>query len=253
MDGDDLLGLVLGISFGLGASLLELDEESGQQEDYAAVVDGQLHLNQAIQVELVYQLHLHFLLALAVPLQALQLPGGRDFVVAGVELVLKIDGLADLGLVVDEQADPLGVEPHQIGRPDCDLKLIPLVEDHGVLEEADFGLECDVVELILDAGLVGAVVGVVECGEAVLALEAVLVQVELVDQLEVVRLPVVLLRLLLDEGAEGLAGQLHELVGLARGQLVLDLVDVVLPELYLVRVVLRLLDLFDYRRVVRLG
>ena len=48
MDGDDLLGLVLGISFGLGASLLELDEESGQQEDYAAVVDGQLHLNQAI-------------------------------------------------------------------------------------------------------------------------------------------------------------------------------------------------------------
>ena len=253
MDGDDLLGLVLGISFGLGASLLELDEESGQQEDYAAVVDGQLHLNQAIQVELVYQLHLHLLLALAVPLQALQLPCGGDFVVAGVELVLKIDGLADLGLVVDEQADPLGVEPHQIGRPDRNLKLISLVEDHGVLEEGDFGLECDVVELILDAGLVGAVVGVVECGEAVLALEAVLVQVELVDQLEVVRLPVVLLRLLLDEGAQRLAGQLHELVGLARGQLVLDLVDVVLPELYLVRVVLRLLDLFDYRRVVRLG
>ena len=109
------------------------------------------------------------------------------------------------------------------------------------------------VELVLDAGLVGAVVGGVECGEAVLALEAVLVQVELVDQLEVVGLPVVLLRLLLDEGAQRLAGQLHELVGLARGLLVLDLVDVVLPEFYLVRVVFRLLDLFDYRRVVRLG
>lgn len=65
------------------------------------------------------------------------------------------------------------------------------------------------VELILDAGLVGPVVGSVECGEAVLAFGFVLVEVEVVDQFEVVGFLVVFLGLLFDEGAVGLAGKLH--------------------------------------------
>lgn len=51
------------------------------------------------------------------------------------------------------------MQPHQIHRPDRYLKLIPLVEDHRVLEEANLRLEGNMVELILDTGLVGPIVG----------------------------------------------------------------------------------------------
>lgn len=69
MDGDDLLGFVSCFPFMFWSFLEEFDEESWEEEDYVAIVDGKLHLDKAIQVGFIDQLHLHFLLALTVSLE----------------------------------------------------------------------------------------------------------------------------------------------------------------------------------------
>lgn len=93
----------------LGSSLHELQEHRRQQEMQTLPRDTQLHLNYAIQILLIPEINLHLLPTLVPPTHHAHLLLQAHLVILRVVFVGQLRNKPVGLLVVEEDADPLGL------------------------------------------------------------------------------------------------------------------------------------------------
>lgn len=114
----------------------EVDEHGGQQEHNFKAIDGHFDLDQAVEVFLVEQPHLHLLFALRFGLNLRQLLIHPNLIVAGVVFVVQVHCLYALRFVIHVNSYLFRLHGYQLRGLDCDFEVFSGVDDHGRLEEA---------------------------------------------------------------------------------------------------------------------